>query len=356
MGAYYSHTKFFHFPEKLADLKAATQSAPIHIRIKPTNTCNHRCWYCGYQSDTGITLGEDLNTRDFIPQEKMVEIAQDLAEMEVKAVTFSGGGEPLTYRYFQTFFNRLHEGGVKVALLTNGALLAGSRAEVLADRASWVRVSMDGWNDDSYREYRGVKGLEFTRITENLAAFARVKGKTVLGVSLNVDIRNYPHIYDFVKHIKGLGVDHIKISGCVVSNDGKANNRYHAPFFEETDTIIKRAAADFQDERFRVVNAYHGMPERFAKNYESCPFSRLLTVIAADLNVYTCQDKAYTASGLLGSIKNIRFRDFWMGETCTRALAAVNPKKHCEHHCVADRKNRALFEYLSARADHLEFV
>ncbi len=196
MGAYYSSMKFFHYPEKLEDLAHGRQTAPIHIRIKPTNTCNHRCWYCGYQNDAAISLGEGLDTRDYIPRPKMLEIARDLTEMKVKAVTFSGGGEPLTYKYFEEFFDLLDQGGVKTALLTNGALLRGRKAEILANRASWVRVSMDGWDDESYAYYRGVKGREFSKISENLAAFAKIKGSTVFGVSLNVDIKNHPHLQE----------------------------------------------------------------------------------------------------------------------------------------------------------------
>ena len=36
--------------------------------------------------------------RDFIPKAKMMEIIDDLVDMGVKAVTFSGGGDPfITY-------------------------------------------------------------------------------------------------------------------------------------------------------------------------------------------------------------------------------------------------------------------
>jgi len=353
---YYSNFKLFYYPEKLENLRKGVVTAPVHLRIKPTNTCNHSCWYCGYQNDTSISLGEELNKKDYIPQAKMVELCEDLIEMQVKAVTFSGGGEPLTYKFFTEFADRILAGGICLGLLTNGAKLRGEKAQTLADRASWVRVSMDGWDDASYSHYRNVKDGEFTKIVANLASFARIKGTTVLGVALNVDARNNSHIEEFVQKIKDVGVDHIKIGGCIVDNDSHANNRYHAPFFQETVARIEGLKSKLEDADFHIINAYHEMPERFLKDYQVCSMLQMLTVIGADLNVYTCQDKAYTKSGLLGSIANRRFIDFWHSRACKEALNSLNPAQACRHHCVAEGKNRLLLDYLKVYEGHVPFV
>jgi len=353
---YYSDLKLFQYRDKLDQMREGNVTPPVHIRIKPTNTCNHRCWYCGYQSDTSIALGQEMETRDFIPREKMIEISNDLVEMGVKAVTFSGGGEPLTYRYIEEFAGRLLDGGVKVAMLTNGSLLNKNRAKVFADRATWVRVSMDGWDNESYTYYRGTKGSEYTKITDNLRAFASIKGKTVLGVSLNVDIKNAEHVYDFAAEMKDCGVDHLKVCGCIVSNQGETNNRYHAPFFKETERQIKKAQADFNSTHFKVFNVYHEMAERFDKSYSTCPFTQFLTIIGADLNIYTCQDKAYTQGGTLGCIRDKTFKELWADPEFHQALEAINPSKICNHHCVAEKKNRLILDYLNLDANHIDFV
>ncbi len=82
----------------------------------------------------------------------------------------------------------------------------------------------------------------------------------------------------------------------------------------------------------------------------------LLTIIGADLGVYSCQDKAYTPTGRLGSIAGRRFRDFWFSPENERALAAIDPSIHCRHHCVASAKNELINEFLSLAADHAAFV
>jgi len=120
MGLLYTKTKIFHFKEKVDSLPKAIESikAPLHIRIKPTNVCAHNCWYCAYRADN-IQLGKDMVARDFIPKDKMMEIIDDLIEMDVKAVTFSGGGDPFYYPFLLDTVKKLSGTQVKFASLTN---------------------------------------------------------------------------------------------------------------------------------------------------------------------------------------------------------------------------------------------
>jgi len=45
-----------------------------------------------------MQLGEVMNQKDQIYEDKIMEIAEDLVNMGVKAVTFSGVGEPFLYK------------------------------------------------------------------------------------------------------------------------------------------------------------------------------------------------------------------------------------------------------------------
>jgi len=133
------------------------------------------------------------------------------------------------------------------------------------------------------------------------------------------------------------------------------NNLYHGEIRESVDAEIERAEA-LNDDGFRIVNHYHELEERFEKDYTICPFLQFLTVIGADCQVYTCQDKAFTAAGLLGSIKDRSFKDFWFSDENLKALYALNPSKSCGHHCVAHTKNLALLGLLDLDPEHASFV
>ncbi|MEK9661604.1 MAG: radical SAM/SPASM domain-containing protein [Alphaproteobacteria bacterium] len=332
----YSDLKVLGFPDHLAALAAGRVPAPVHVRIKPINHCNHNCWYCAYRA-SNLQLGEHMDEADSIPAAKMTEIVDDLIAIGVKAVTFSGGGEPTLYKPLPDCVRRLAAGGIKVAALTNGSNLKGAFAAAFAEYGTWVRVSVDAWDDDSYARARGVNPGSFSKLLANMRAFAATGTVCTLGVSF----------IDACAAFKAASAAHVKISGAVVANDGHANNLYHRQIV---------AARDLEDDGFQIVDHYHERSERFDKPYRNCPFPRFLTVIGADCGVYACQDKAYTEAGRLGSLRTRRFREFWFSDENRERLAGIDPATACRHHCVADAKNRAILELLGMEPEHVAFV
>ncbi len=356
MGILYTTMKVFHFKEKIDSLnkESKTIEPPVHIRIKPTNVCGHRCKYCAYRADN-LQLGKDMVIKDHIPREKMMEITDDIVEMGVKAVTFSGGGDPFCYAYLLDTVKKLSQTPVKFASLTNGSRLDGEVAEIFAHKGTWLRVSMDGWDNESYASYRGVSKDEFSKVMSNMENFKKLGGGCFLGVSLIVDKMNSAHVYDSISRLKSTGVDSVKVSPCIVSNDGPENNEYHRTVFNNVKEQIKKAVQDLSDDKFEIFDAYHELDEKFDKEYTWCPYLQVLPVIGADLNIYPCQDKAYNIEeALVGSIKNQRLKDFWFNDKSK--FYKINPSIVCNHHCVANNKNKIVLDYLNADKEHLGFV
>ncbi len=352
----YTSLKIFHYQEKLDSLPrdADKIKAPLHIRIKPTNICNHRCSYCAYRDDN-LQLGQDMVIQDKIPAAKMSEIVEDCIDMGVKAVTFSGGGEPFCYPHLAETANALADGGISIASLTNGGLLRGEAAEIFAKRGTWVRVSMDGWDGPSYAKYRNVSEEEFSKVMANIEAFKKIGGKCFLGVSFIINRDNVEHIFEMGQRLKDAGVDSVKFSACVVSNEGKKNNAYHAPFFDKVKAQTVKAVEKLSDSSFEIFDSYHRLDENFAKKYDWCPYQQILPVIGADQRIYSCQDKAYNLDcGVLGSIKEQRFKTFW--EDGREKFFKIKPSRDCNHHCVANNKNILVHEYLDVDPDHMSFV
>lgn len=355
MANKYSNLKIFHYKNKLDSLSKDNNdiTAPIHIRIKPTNVCNHNCWYCAYKVDH-LQLGQDMIERDYIPEDKMMEIIDDCKDMGVKSLTFSGGGEPFVYRYFTQTIKKVIKNNISFASLTNGSKLYGEIAELFALHATWLRISIDGFDDKSYADYREIKEGEFSKILENMKNFIKIPSRTCnLGISFIIDDKNYRKIYEFTKLMKDIGVDSIKLSACVVDNDGNKNNLYHQPFYQEAKKLSEQAKRELESDTFEVFDSYHLLEEKFEKDYTWCPYSQINPVIGADLNVYPCHDKAYNLdNGLVGNIKGVSFKDFWMNDK--NKFFKINPSMHCNNHCVVNDKNKMILDYLNV--DHLEFV
>ena len=359
MSAIYTQSKIFHFHRKLDDLEAGRVTPPVHVRLKPTNRCNHRCFYCCYRSEN-LFLSERMNEQDEIPAVKLDEIAGDFVRMGVRAVTFSGGGEPLLHPRVPAVAEHLAEAGVKIALLTNGSRLFGAAAGMLAARAAWVRVSIDAVRRSDYARARGVAESEFDRVCRNLADFAGRRGRTcVLGVNFIVTRENSRDVAEFLALARELGVGQAKLSAAVVGTTPAEQGRYLRPFYRRVKEQIGEARARLEGPGFAIVDKVHRPDaggEGFVQDYPHCPFAQCLTVIAADQCIYTCQDKAYTAAGLLGSIRRRSFARLWAGAAARRRLAALDPSAECRHHCVAQAKNRMLLDYLAADPGHLDFV
>lgn len=356
MGILYSKLKMFHFTDKLNSLPADNPQimAPLHVRVKPTNICNHDCWYCAYRRDT-IQLGKDMVVRELIPEQKMMELADDFIAMGVRAVTFSGGGEPLCYPYLAKTGQRLTDAGVKIATLTNGALLKGEVAELFAAKGSWIRVSVDGWDGQSYAGYRGVSEGEFDRVINNLARFVKQSSGCLTGAVIVVDAKNHPHVYDLIRMFHDMGLHSVKVAPCFTSNSGGENNSYHAPHFNLVKEQIQRAIIEFRSASFEIFDSFYEQLRTFHKDYDWCPYVQINPVVGADLNVYSCHDKAYNLDeGLLFSIKGRNFKEGWLADK--GQFFKINPPCHCNHHCVVNEKNKMILEYLNLDRDHLEFV
>ncbi len=356
MGQLYTQMKIFHYKDKIESLRPEVDTilTPLHIRIKPTNVCNHNCRYCAYRMDD-LQLGKDMNVRDYIPRDKMLEIVDDIVEMGVKAVTFSGGGEPFCYPYLLDVVKKLSQSPVKFAALTNGALLKGKVAEVFAEYATWLRVSVDGWDGASYAEYRGVGEDEFAKVLGNIRNFKKLGGPCYTGACVIIDRQNAGHVYDLIQTLNGTGLNSIKLSPCIISNSNSENNEYHKPIFDTVKDQIAKAKENLEAEDFEIFDSYHEQLESFEKDYTWCPYLQILPIIGADQNVYSCQDKAYNLDeGLIGSIKNVRFKDFWFSDK--NKFFSINPSLHCNHHCVANGKNEMILSYLEADKEHLGFV
>ncbi len=351
----YSSFKVFHYPETIEALAAHRHVAPLHVRIKPTNVCNHGCYFCAYRRDD-LSLGSSMEVRDRLPREKMREIVDDLIAMDVKAVTFSGGGEPLIYPFLGETLERLADAGIKIGILTNGTQLRGKLADTVARTTAWVRISIDGWNGPSYAQNRNVPEDSIAQVLANMAAFAQLGSACVLGASVIVDKGNAPHLAGLVGDLKRHGAAHAKISHCILHESGEDNAAHHAPFAGQVHDQIAHCRDTLADATFDVVDHYHfETDEAPATRHPRCPMTRLLTVIGADGAVYTCQDKAYTEAGKIGSIKDRSFRDLWTSAE-TQAWLDDFDARTCAHHCVAAGKNALLNDFLDTDRAHTAFV
>ncbi|MFA5260417.1 MAG: radical SAM protein [Candidatus Omnitrophota bacterium] len=350
----YSYLKIFRHAGKLEAIRNNTVTPPVYIRIKPINVCIHHCSYCSYH-DQNLKLHTLFNYKDTLPYEIMTALVEDILEMGVKAVTFSGGGEPLLYPRINEVMPRLLEGGVDLSIITNGQMLKDQSARVLA-QAKWVRVSMDSCDAALYARIRDIPESWFHDVCDNIRNFSRIKNPDCeLGVNFVVTPDNAGDAYAMARFVKDLGADHIKMTAMVA----KDLDVLHAPFKAQVIRDIQKAKNDLEDEGFKVINKYEDdfeMNTVFQRVYSRCPIQQIVTVVAADAKVYLCHDKAYMPNGELGDLRAQRFQEIWFSDSVRKRFREFDAARECRHHCVFDQRNRLINDYFDLNDDHVNFI
>ena len=132
-------------PHLVMHAKGKNRLLPIHIQILPTNKCNMNCSFCSCSS-----RDKDLEI-DISLAKKIIDKCKKAG---TKAVTITGGGEPLMYPYFAELLDYFHMNSIKIGLVTNGLLLHKIPKETL-DKITWCRISNDDHRTLSgkYREH-----------------------------------------------------------------------------------------------------------------------------------------------------------------------------------------------------------
>lgn len=349
----YSQLKIFHHHEILEKLVKGERCNPLYIRIKPTNRCNHNCNYCHYRNSY-LDL-DQYNPQDEIPKEKMLEIVEDMAEMGVKAVTFSGGGEPLLYPHIEETMQAVVDAGIDLSIITNGSLLYGRKAEILA-KAKWVRISIESCSDEQYCRIRGIKEGSFEKLCDNIRHFAEIKDKNCeLGINVVVNNENYKEVYKIAEDMKRLGVNHVKFSP-LCSNHTR---EYHNAFKDYVSEKLKEAQRDLTDDNFKIIDLYTGDFDDsviFERKYSRCPIKEFVCVIAADSKVYYCHDKAYLKDGEVCDLNKGSFKNLWLSSAVEDKFRCFDAKQVCNQHCVYDSRNELINSFIDMDRNHINFV
>lgn len=143
--------------KEIATAKARDDLIRFSAEVKPvvmwniTRECNLRCKHCYINAKKGAHPEE-------LTLEEGIRFIDDLAEMEIPMIIFTGG-EPLASRNFFPFAFYAKEKGVRATISTNGTLITTEVARLLkAADIRYVGVSLDAADPETHDKFRGVKG------------------------------------------------------------------------------------------------------------------------------------------------------------------------------------------------------
>ena len=212
--------------------RIAGNRMPITADIFLNNFCNNRCPYCTYGR---WELDPDAHAMAY---EDFVRYAMKLLELGVEGFILTGGGEPTIAPDFDRITEWLDKNELHYGINTNFNAIRFPKPD-------YLKVSLDGWDEDSYEQRRGVRC--YNKVVDNIRDYAFWKRKHSPKTSLGIQcvVSSAEDVKRFYGANKRLPVDYISFRP-IESTAGKAydTETAKAQAREAVATIKALSAAD----------------------------------------------------------------------------------------------------------------
>ena len=186
-------SKLMFHPERVAG-----DHRPITTDVFLNNYCNNNCPYCVYHR-WELDKGAYAMTRD-----EFVRYATRLKELGVLGFILTGGGEPMITPDFEAIAAWLEENHLHYGVNTNLNVLKYCAPD-------YIKVSLDGWDEDSYEACRGVRA--YRKVRENIIQYDAWRKKNAPLTSLGVQkvVARFEDILPFYEANKDLPFDYMAL-------------------------------------------------------------------------------------------------------------------------------------------------
>lgn len=251
---------------------------PITADVFLTNYCNNSCPWCTYRRWELEEGAVGVSVSDFVKH------TERLIDLGVKGVILTGGGEPTLNKDFYKITGYLEARGVPYGINTNLNILRYFSP-------NYLKVSLDGYDEDSYEAVRGVR--KYGVVRENIIKYAEWKReyspKTILGIQMVVTDPSCIEL--FYAANKVLPVDYI-VFRPLESTNGK---HYNSPeMLKKADEAI-RAIKSLKEKDGRVILNYKW--EMLQRRFKRCEAHWAQIALDERGNVIYCCHKPYSIVG-----------------------------------------------------------
>ena len=333
--------------------------APISVEMDVNNRCSHGCRFCSF--GTVETQGYRQQNWVEFPVARLLPLLDELRELGVKSLTFTGGGEPLEHSKIGLILEHATSLGFEWGVVTNGNGLRGRAQRAIAAHATFCRVSLDAGTSDTHQHTHRVATPQFHQILDNLRHTRAVAGDRdlTLGASFCVMRSNWKELYQAAQLVKEHGGNYLEVRPTYPTDwrgDGW-NDDLSREEVEAATTELAHAQTHLNDDTFQVI----GMVDRFAslhgytKGYSKCRTGAVSTVIGADGRVWQCCIQRGMDGFEVGNVMTQSFREVWQAPAHKAMVDGIDVSK-CPR-CRYDSGNRLIQAvFLGADKMHSNFL
>lgn len=354
------HKMQYHIERTKAWLDAKTEEeklgiAPIYVEISPVGHCNHRCTFCavdyiGYKSNT-------------LPVETLKRCISDMAIQGVRSIMFAGEGEPLLHPKLAEIINYTKEVGIDVGITTNGTMLTQKFIQECLPAISWIKVSLNAGDRDTYAKIHQTKVEDFDKVWRNLAAACihkdLVGASTVIGIQMVLLPENIDTVEDAVIDAKHCGLNYVVVKP--YSQHLKSLTRLYEGIKYGSAISMAAELSQHNSKDFEVVTRYiamqaHDSEDRGYSKCYSTPY--FWAYIMATGDVYGCSAYLLDERFKYGNILEQSFSEVWRGDRRRVAIGFVENQldiSECRKNCRMDKVNKYLWDIKNPN-EHANFI
>lgn len=148
--------------------KAIIDFIPPVFSVMITDTCNLRCPTCLF-----LLENPDRFFPNMISPDKFQQLLAKYNKERKAEIIFLDGGEPLLHPDFDLLVDLCRKHGLSPKTSTNGILVEKNISSLL--KLDYVNVSLDGYDYESFKKYRGGRPEQFDSIIKGLRLLKKHK-------------------------------------------------------------------------------------------------------------------------------------------------------------------------------------
>ena len=298
---------------------------PISAEFHWSSNCNYDCTHCSY--------GSRRQTTNYLKEDIIESLIQDLTDMDCKAVYLSGGGEPTIIKKWDAYAKQLIDNDVEVALITNGVAIRDKHIEIVR-KMNYIAISVYSTKEDRYREITG------SRFFDQQFSLPKIindsKSNTIVGARCVLNKTNYDELYEIYCSAIGAGFDYI-IFIPAVDYEGRGvflEDRW----IERVHENIKEMFDKFDHTRTNVNSLLKKKVSHYSNNSylesmlnSSSKFCSVVKMGSSvffnyDGGVYLCQPDIGNKELEIGNLNNYRFINIWNSNRHHEVIARLNKR------------------------------
>jgi len=337
MSEIFGQDKIFSHVDKIHNWLEGDPNTLITMEMDPTDNCNNNCPGCagGRTGQSSLTL------------EEMTGYIDQMKDIDVRGLIFSGGGEPLVNPSTHKAISHARMSGLDVGFITNGLALKEDLYDTLLNDCTWIRFSLDAGTPEMYKQTHGMNERAFNKVLENIRGISSRKKEIgsdcTLGVGYLAGKETLGDMVNFARISSELGVDYAQFR----------------PFHRDRTSIAPELAKSKKYERddFKVLHSaqkYKHFLEENPRPYNECHGVNFASVIQADSNLTTCCHMRGKPKYYLGNLKENTLREIWESDKKKEVFENID-FNDCVPYCRCDSFNRVLYD-IKQEKTHKNFL